>query len=272
VDWLKGVQNAIWYIEDNITEELDYEIIAKQAYISNFHFQKGFKILCGVTVGEYIRNRRLTLAGMELLSGDEKVIDIAVKYGYDSPDSFSKAFTRFHGTSPSSVRNKGVNLKSVSPLKITLIMEGGSKMDYRIEAKEVFTVLGKVREFNGETSYSEIPKFWKEHFSSGGSEHVCGMFGICYDLKPETSMFNYMIADTYNGKDIPNGYETKEIPAKTWAIFPTTLGELQNVNTKIWNEWMPNCREYEMDGDFDIEMYTGDDKNTCEIWFPVKKV
>jgi len=85
-------------------------------------------------------------------------------------------------------------------------------------------------------------------------------------------MFNYMIADVYNGKEIPKDYETKDIPAKTWAIFPTTLSELQSVNSKIWNEWIPNCREYEMDGDFDIEMYTGDEKNTCEIWFPVKKV
>ena len=145
-------------------------------------------------------------------------------------------------------------------------------MDYRIERKEAFTVMGKVRPFDTSTSYKEIPEFWGEHFKSGGAEHVCGMFGICYDHKPDGSMFNYMIADTYDGsKEIPAGYTTKEIPAKTWVVFPTKLSNLQEVNTKIWSEWMPNCCEYEMDGDFNIEMYTGDEEHNCEIWFPIRK-
>ncbi|MCL2576557.1 MAG: AraC family transcriptional regulator [Defluviitaleaceae bacterium] len=114
MDWLKGIQNAIHYIEDNITEELDYDDIAKQANVSSFHFQRAFGILCGFTLGEYIRNRRLTLAGMELSSGNSKVIDVAVKYCYDSPDSFTKAFSRFHGIYPSSAKKEGTNLKSIT--------------------------------------------------------------------------------------------------------------------------------------------------------------
>jgi len=272
MDYLQGMQNAIRYIEDNITEKLDYDTIAKQAYVSSFHFQRAFSILCGFTLGEYIRNRRLTLAGMDLLSGNAKVLDVAIKHGYDSPDSFAKAFTRFHGIPPSSAKMEGVHLKSVAPLKITFKLEGGSTMDYRIESKEAFTVLGSVRQFDSETSYGQIPKYWDEHFTNGGTEHVCGMFGICYDLKDGSRLFNYMIADTYDGSStIPAGYETKKIPAKMWVVFPTVLRELQNVNTKIWNEWMPNCREYEMDGDFNIEMYTGDEEGNCEIWFPVRK-
>jgi AraC family transcriptional regulator len=167
---------------------------------------------------------------------------------------------------------EGVHLKSVAPLKIIFKLEGGSTMDYRIEKKEAFMVLGSVRQFNNETSYKEIPLFWDEHFKNGGAEHVCGMFGICYDHNADSSLFNYMIADTYNGgKEVPAGFETKEIPAKTWVVFPTVLSELQRVNTKIWSEWMPNFREYEMDGNFNIEMYTGDEENNCEIWFPVRK-
>jgi len=272
MDWLQGMQNAMRYIEDNITKKLDYEIIAKQAYVSSFHFQRAFSILCGFTLGEYIRNRRLTLAGMDLLTGDAKVIDVAHKYGYESPDSFAKAFTRFHGISPSLAKKEGVHLKSVAPLKIIFKLEGGSAMNYKIEKKEAFTVIGRVKQVDSDTSYKEIPMFWDDHFKNGSAEYVCGMFGICYDHKYDSTLFNYMIADTYNGNtEIPAGFETKEIPAKTWVVFPTVLSDVQNVNTKIWTEWIPNCREYEMDGDFNIEMYTGDDEGNCEIWFPVRK-
>jgi len=272
MDWIQGIQNAIHHIEDNITEELDYDEIAKQAYISCFHFQRAFSILCGFTLGEYIRNRRLTLAGMELSSG-AKVIDVAVKYGYDSPDSFAKAFNRFHKIPPSLAKKEGANLKSVSPLKIIFKLEGGNIMDYKIEAKEAFTVIGKVREFNGDTSYTEIPKFWGEHFESGDAKYICGMFGIGYDQDCNSKIFNYMIADCIAGKgELPDTFTKKEIPAKTWAIFPIT-GEmpkaLQDVNTRIWSEWVPNCREYDLDGNIAIEMYTGGDY--CEIWIPVKK-
>ena len=102
MEWTECISKAISYIEDNITEELTIEDIADQAMISPFYFQKGFAMLCGFTVGEYIKKRRLTLAGSELVSTDWKIIDIALRYGYDSPDSFTKAFTRFHGATPTS--------------------------------------------------------------------------------------------------------------------------------------------------------------------------
>jgi AraC-like DNA-binding protein len=112
--------NAVRYIEDNLDGELNAEDIAKQACVSCFYFQKAFAMLCGFTVGEYIRLRRLTLAAGELVSTDNKIIDIAVKYGYDSPDSFTKAFTRFHGVTPSAVRKEGAMIKSFAPLKSNL--------------------------------------------------------------------------------------------------------------------------------------------------------
>lgn len=116
--WIEGISEAISYIEGNITEEIAIQNIAKKAFMSPFYFQKGFAMLCGFTVGEYIRQRRLTLAGSELVSTDEKIIDIALKYGYDSPDSFTKAFTRFHGVTPTAVRKDGAMIKSFAPLKI----------------------------------------------------------------------------------------------------------------------------------------------------------
>ena len=108
--WAEGIQSAVHYIEDNLTEDLQIGDIAAKAYVSPFHFQRIFSALCGFTVGEYIRNRRLAFAAQELSADNAKVIDIAVKYGYDSPDSFARAFTKLHGISPSAAKEKGANL------------------------------------------------------------------------------------------------------------------------------------------------------------------
>ena len=118
MDWIKGIQRAVDYVEAHMTEPIDYEEAAKQGYSSSFHFQRVFRILCGFTLGEYIRMWRLSLAGKELASSDVRVIEAALKYGYDSPESFSRAFTRFHGVSPSQAKRKGAGLKFVSPFTV----------------------------------------------------------------------------------------------------------------------------------------------------------
>lgn len=276
--WNEGITNAIAYIEDNLTADIDINEIAGKAYVSSFYFQKIFNVLCGFTVGEYIRNRRLTLAAQELCSSDIKVIDAAMKYGYDSPDSFSRAFTKFHGVNPSAAREQGSNLNFFAPLKIKLTLEGGTMLEYKIVEKSQFTVMGRLRRFQTETAYSEIPKFWKEHMKSDEDKVVCGMYGICMDSDGKN--FDYLIADNYiPWNEIPDGYETRVIPAGTWAVFPCrgALPEaLQDVNTKIWSEWMPSCKTYKLAGNYNIEMYTPlcenpeDDYN--EIWIPVEKV
>ncbi len=148
MDWITGIQNAINYIEDHLTEEIDYEEIAKRSYSSTFHFQRVFSILCGYTLGEYIRNRRLTLAGLELAQKKEKVIDVAAKYGYESPESFTKAFQKFHGISPSQARMGGA-MKFFPPLSIKISLEGGNVMNYRIEEKDAFTLVAYKRHFEG---------------------------------------------------------------------------------------------------------------------------
>ena len=130
MDWIIGMQKAIDYIEDNLTESIDYEKIAAQSFSSSYHFQRVFSILCGFTLGEYIRNRRLSLAGTELAASDAKIMDIALKYGYESPDSFAKAFQKFHGVLPSQARSNGGTLRSFSRLVLKLSLEGGSTMNY----------------------------------------------------------------------------------------------------------------------------------------------
>ncbi|MGN0635750.1 MAG: helix-turn-helix domain-containing protein, partial [Acutalibacteraceae bacterium] len=174
MEWAELIGEAIRYIEQHITEELTVEKVAQAVNFSPYYFQKGFSMLCGYTLGEYIRNRRLTLAGKDLAAGSEKVIDIALRYGYDSPDSFTKAFTRFHGVTPAAARREPVLLKYFAAFKIKLSLEGGYLMDYRIEQKEAFTVLGNEKTFRYENAQQSIPQFWQEHFAQGKGQTVKG--------------------------------------------------------------------------------------------------
>lgn len=128
-------------------EDITIKDVAKYVHISEFYFQKGFAMLCGFTISEYIRKRRLSLAGNEIAGSDIKIIDIAIKYGYDSPDSFTKAFTRFHGVTPTVARKKHTTLKSFAPLKLTIALEGGYLMDYKIERKKAFKVIANEKTF-----------------------------------------------------------------------------------------------------------------------------
>ena len=144
MDWITGIQNAINYIEEHLTEEINYDKVAEEAACSSFYFQRIFGVLCDISLGEYIRNRRLTLAGNELNVSDIKVIDIALKYGYESPESFTRAFSKFHGITPSEAKKNGSKLKSFSRLSVKITLSGGSMMDYKIVEKEAFEIIEKV--------------------------------------------------------------------------------------------------------------------------------
>ncbi len=267
----RGLQNAIDYIEENLCEELEISKIASRAYLSSFYFQRVFNVTCGLTVGEYIRNRRLSLAAEDLLNSDIKVIDVALKYGYDSPDSFARAFTKFHGINPSLAKQNGANLKYFASIKLKSKLEGGKVMNYKIVEKSAFTIVGKCRRFKAEDAYVKVPDFWGEHYASGGGEIVMGMFGACID--GDGKEFDYLIADLYlPWKEIPEGYETRTFAGGTWAVFHYQ-GEcpkaLQDLNTQIWTEWFPNCKEYELAGNYNFEFYISETEG--EIWVPVKK-
>lgn len=272
--WIEGFQESIDFMEANLTENLDIEVIAGKAALSPFYYQRIFGALCGMTVGEYIRARRMTLAAQELNRKDIKVIDVAVKYGYDSPDSFAKTFQKFHGITPSQAREPGAPLRAFAPMHIKITMEGGSMMDYRIVEKAQFTVVGVKRRFNSDTSYQEVPKFWDEWMAQGDKRPIMGTFGLCLDM--EGKEFDYWIADLYfPWEDVPEGCETRVIPASLWAQFPCTLKTLQETNTKIWSEWLPALQGYELVGEYDIEVYLAPEPGSNEvrtfIWVPLRK-
>lgn len=284
MEWTEAISEAVSYIESHLTEDITMYDVAEHVNISPFYFHKGFSILCGYSITEYIRNRRLALAGEELLTSDITVIDLAMKYGYDSPDSFTKAFARFHGYPPLTVRRDRTMCKAFAPLQLSISLKGGYAMDYRITNKESFSVLGFSRNFHYENANQEIPAFWQEHYASGRGQHVCGMFGINIDPKMGNESFEYLIADLYNpAKDIPDGFTVMTIPAFTWAVFPcrgALPDSMQDVNTKIFSEWLPALQDYEFAEGYCIEMYdmldkypkgTADENYYTEIWLPIKK-
>ena len=284
MEWMSAISTAITYMENHITENVTTEDVAREVHISPFYFQKGFSLLCGFTIAEYLRNRRLSLAGNELATSDARVIDVAMKYGYDSPDSFTKAFTRFHGVTPSMAQKDSIMLKTFAPLKMKLSLEGGYTMDYKIVEKDAFTVLGVSNRFSYEEAKCAVPEFWNSHYVSGKGRVVRGDFGVNIDATMGCSEFEYLIADLYEPvNDIPEGFVTRTIPAFTWAVFPcrgAMPDSLQDVNTKIFAEWLPALGDYEFAAGYCIEMYSNpmqypegakDSNYYAEIWIPIRK-
>ncbi len=274
-NWVEKFQQSLDFIEENLASPLEIGEIAGTAALSPFYYQRIFNALCGVSVGEYIRARRMTLAAQELSGTDGKVIDVALKYGYESPDSFSRAFQRFHGISPSKARETGAPLRSFAPLHIKISLEGGKMLDYRIVEKAPFTVVGIKRRFNSDTCYQEIPKFWNEWKTD--RKGLKGVFGVCMDM--EGKDFDYWIADNYlPWEDIPEGCEATVIPGGLWAQFKCKgplPDSLQSVNTQIWSEWLPTLKGYVLAGNYSLEVYSPPTENPEDyesyIWIPLKK-
>ena len=290
MDWIQGIQRAIDYVEANITEEIDYEEVAKQAYSSPFHFQRVFGILCGFSLGEYIRMRRLSLAGEELSRGSAKIIEVALKYGYDTPESFSRAFTRFHGIAPSEAKRSG-NVKIFTPLSVKLTLTGGRKMDYRIEKREAFQVVCKrkrVGKPGSENVSKEISALWQQCAADGTMERLVacipehpvmkGLLGICFSSELDAKQFPYGIGVEYDGRNVDDDLEVVTIPTSTYAVF-ASKGRMPDAFIETYHrvvtEFFPQSAQYEYAENVEFEVYssanTQDPNYQCEIWIAVKE-
>ena len=299
MDWITGIQNAINYIEDHITEELDYEQIAKESFSSSFHFQRVFSILCGYTLGEYIRNRRLTLAGSELANTREKVIDVAFKYGYDNPESFTKAFQKFHGITPSQARGSGVMLKSFSRLSIKVSLEGGSIMNYRIEEKPAMLLTGYKRHFTGDPNSKELQDHYfacesrvYQYILQGMSRDHVNSYQVLTNFEPEGYDFyfahelpKWALEDFDDDLgEMAKQFEHLQIPAGQYLIceterwkYPTNL--LEELRKQAVSQWLPTSG-YELRDAPEIGVIhwyweEGNEKlnnsRYCELWLPIAK-
>ena len=290
MDWIQGIQRAIDYVEAHLDEEIDYEQVAKQAYSSSFHFQRIFAILCGYSLGEYIRRRRLSLAGEELSKGQAKIIEVALKYGYETPESFTRAFTRFHGISPS-LAKRGGKIKIFTPLSVKLSLTGGQKMDYRIEKRDAFQVVCKRKRVgkpqNGRAT-PDITAMWQEYGQDGTMNTLIsylpqnakmkGLLGICFSDQLEGKDFPYGIGVEYDGRNIDENLEIVTIPAHTYAVF-TSKGKMPDAFIKTYHrivtEFFPQSSQYEYAQGVEFEVYSSaditDPNYSCEIWIAVNE-
>ncbi|MDD3346989.1 AraC family transcriptional regulator [Oscillibacter sp.] len=289
MDWITGIQRALDYTEAHLAGEVDYEAAARQAASSVFHFQRMFTMLCGFTLGDYIRMRRLALAAEDLMRTNDKVIDIAYRYGYDTPESFSRAFTRFHGVTPTQARHGG-SVKSFSRLSVKLILAGGTTMDYRIEKKDACKLICKKKQVTkpqGDTATADISAFWNEVSTDGTMDKICrygkfdtyhGVLGVCFSDELADDRFPYGIGAEYNGAPLTDaGLDIVEIPAYTYAVF-TCRGKMpdafKDTYKRICTEFFPQSN-YEYGQGVELEVYpSADTQNpdyTCEIWIAVKE-
>ncbi|MGH0429251.1 AraC family transcriptional regulator [Bacillus hominis] len=289
MDSLKNMNAAMQYIEDNLTHEIDFKEVAKIAFCSEYHFKRMFSFLAGISLSEYIRCRRLTLAAFELKDSDAKVIDVAIKYGYNSPDSFTRAFQNMHGITPSEARSTIRSLKAYSPMTFQLSIQGGSEMNYRIEEKEPFQIIGIQKRvpivFSGVNE--EIASMWKsldsqstETLKSLSNIEPTGIISASTNFS-EGRMEEKGELDHYIGvattKDCPKQFKQLEVAASTWAIFEAVgpfPDALQNVWGRIYSEWFPSSNYELAEGP---EILWNESKEVSspnfrsEIWVPVLK-
>lgn len=288
MEWLTSLRGAINYMEEHLLEPVTPADIGMAVNLSPFYLQKGFQIMTGYSLGEYIRCRRLYLAAMDLLAGGNKIIDVAYKYCYQTPESFAKAFSRFHGFPPSQVGKQRGKIKIFLPLKISITIKGGYNVDYVVEKMDSFKVIGFEENIHMDRGYELCPKMWERlmeqyltplwqgkepgtDIERAVAENDIGVYGVCVDSGEDS--FAYMVAGPYKGGQVPDGLTVREIPAAQWARFRSpsaNTDSLQALNTQIFQEWLPGNREYDLAYPVNIEYYlcTGNGME-YEIWLPV---
>jgi AraC family transcriptional regulator len=286
MNWIKRLNQALGYIDTHLTERLDPRTIAAEANTSSFHFQKMFHILADMTLSEYIRSRRLTLAAREIVDG-AGILDTAMKYGYETQASFTRAFKRLHGVSPGMARDPGVVIKAYPQLSFQLAVRGEKAIEYEIRGIGEFTIAGRVREFSAidGQNYKDIPLFWKEQDDSGEIGKMTqmadlkGLFkgsviGACLGFSNEMEEFSYLLGFEPDEENDLEGYSLLTIPSLTWAVFKgrgCTAEDHQRTWKAIYGEWFP-ATDYIHDEGPEIEFtLSGSGGEQFEIWIPVKK-
>ena len=278
MEWIDRFNEAVRYLEDHLTEETDYKALGRIACCSSYHFQRMFAYMAGVPLSEYIRRRRMSLAAADLLGRDMKIVDVAAKYGYSSPTAFNRAFQSVHGIAPSAVKNGGVSVKSFPPVTFKITVKGVEEMNYRIEKKEAFRIVGVSVPLDRdiEKNFAVIPSKWQETAENGTLQRLAGLMdtepmgvlgvSVCNDLEP----WKYFIAAASTKE--AEGLAEYVVPAATWAVFPGEGANqsIQELERRIVTEWLPDSG-YEYGSAPDVEVYLNPDPQNAryEVWIPV---
>jgi len=295
MEWMSAIQKAIIYMEEHLLEEINYEDVAENVHISSYEFHRAFSFLAGMTANTYIRNRRLSLAGMEVVGSNAKITDIALKYGYDTSESFTKAFTRFHGVAPKTARETNAKLMLFNPIVIKVIMEGGMSMDYRIVQTKEQKFIALVRDFSNEIinddENHDIPDFWGEcqdkdlltPIRNLRPEGKRDLYGLCTPSIQGKDTFAYGIGviideetkDFDEEEMIKNGYSIWNVEPGTYVVFDC-MGEdgdcISDMWSRFYTEFLPQVGyEAAQASDYEIYFEKGREGLFCELWIPVKK-
>lgn len=282
MDMIEKFNEAVKYLEKHLQDEIDLEKAAECADCSLYHFQRMFSYLADMPLSEYIRRRRMSLAAEDIQSG-EKILDVALKYGYDSPTAFNRAFKTVLGVAPSAIKKSGAVLKAFPPIKFSLSVSGGEELSYKIEKKDSFNITGIYAELanNLEENFMKVPKMWMKAALFGtvkklaalqSNPKVPGILGV--SIPGDNDKLRYYIASATTKATGKNKFETVTIPSFTWAVFSGkgTNKDIQVLEQRIVKEWLPSSG-YEYDNGPDVEVYLTPDPNHAvfEVWIPVVK-
>lgn len=277
MEWIGKLNKTIDYIEEHLIDEIDYNKLAQIACCSSFHYQRMFTYMANIPLSEYIRRRRMSLAAVDL-QGGEKIVDVALKYGYSSPTAFNRAFQGIHGIAPSFARVNGISLKSFSPIRFNIAIKGAEEMNYRIEQKESFRIVGisQPLEKEIEKNFETVPLMWQKAATDGTIEKLAalmnskpmGLLGVSVCNNEAAWRYFIAVATTQPSDD----FDEYTVPAATWAIFSGkgTNISIQELEKRIVTEWLPGSG-YEYGNAADIEVYLNADPDNAEfeVWIPV---
>jgi AraC family transcriptional regulator len=289
MELLTQLNRAMAYIEAHIDDDLALEDVSRVTVYSPYHFGRLFNYIAELPPSEYIRRRKLSLAAMKLQNGRDKVIDLAVLYGYDSADSFTRAFVKQHGITPSQARRPGASLTIFPPLTFQIKIKGVQAMNWRIEEREAFEVFGFERVFRNDED-DKVPSFWDELKASGemarlegaaGVPRIAGMHrinAVCGYRETPGDTFPYLIGALNTPDSRPEGFCIAQIPAATWAVFRSektqAMGsKILELVSRAYGEWLPSSGYEKAAGPDDLEIYyTAEDGSFVEeVWIPVKR-
>ncbi|MBD5168563.1 MAG: AraC family transcriptional regulator [Oscillibacter sp.] len=279
MEWVNGLNRTITYIEEHLADEIDYGELAKLACCSAYHYQRMFAYMAGVPLSEYIRRRRMSRAAVDLQAG-EKVVDVGLRYGYQSPTAFNRAFQAVHGIAPSAVREEGAAVKSFPPLRFTIVVKGAEEMEYRIEKREAFRIVGISAPLDAdlEKNFAVVPQMWGKAAADETIPRLAGLMdgqpagllgvSACGDRED----WRYWIAVA--SSQPAGNFEEYTVPAATWAVFPGEGANvsMQELERRVITEWLPTSG-YEYGNAPDVEVYLNPDPNNAkyEVWIPVVK-